>query len=66
MLQEAMGLSYSQTRQILQGYSAKGAVYAGLLEKCPAVSMVDATLVYDSTEVVIRRHEHLLQFNARG
>ena len=61
-----MGLSYSQTRQILQGYSAKGAVYAGLLEKCPAVSMVDATLVYDSTEVVIRRHEHLLQFNARG
>ena len=44
ILQGAMGLSYSQTRRILQGYSAKGAVYAGLLEKCPAVSMVDATV----------------------
>ncbi len=63
-LQEAMGLSYSQTRRILQGYSAKGAVYAGLLEKCPAMSMVDATLVDDTTEVVIRRHEHLFQFDA--
>ena len=63
-LQGAMGLSYSQTRRILQGYSSKGKVYAGLLEKCPAVSMVDATMVDDSTEVVIRRHELLFQFDA--
>jgi hypothetical protein len=64
VLQEAMGLSYSQTRRILQGYSSRGKVYAGLLEKCPAVSMVDATMVDDSTEVVIRRHELLFQFDA--
>ena len=63
-LQETMGLSYSQTRRILQGYSSKGAVYAGLLEKCPAVSMVDATLVDDTPEMVVRRHEHLFQFDA--
>ena len=66
MLQDAMGLSYSQTRRILQGYSAKGAVYAGLLEKCPAVSMVDATVIDDTSGVVIRRHEHLFQFDVRG
>ena len=59
-----MGLSYSQTRRILQGYSSRGKVYAGLLEKCPAVRMVDATMVDDSTEVVIRRHELIFQFDA--
>ena len=65
-LQETMGLSYSQTRRILQGYSSRGKVYAGLLEKCPAVSVVDATVVDDSPEMVIRRHELLFQFDARG
>ncbi|NLZ30909.1 MAG: hypothetical protein GX885_09260, partial [Methanomicrobiales archaeon] len=64
MLQEALGLSYSRTRRILQGYTSKGTVYSGLLEKCPAVSVVDATVVDTSQEVTIRRHELLFQFDA--
>ena len=36
MLQQATGLSYHQVQRILQGYTAKGTVYCGLPEKCPA------------------------------
>ncbi|MDK2974988.1 MAG: hypothetical protein PWP08_1359, partial [Methanofollis sp.] len=35
MLQEALGLSYHQTRRILHGYNNGGSSYTGLLEKCP-------------------------------
>jgi len=43
---------------------AKGTVYAGLLEKCPAVAVVDATVTDTSTEETVRRHELLFQFDA--
>lgn len=43
---------------------AKGAVYADLLEKCPAVAVVDATVTDTSTEETVRRHELLFQFDA--
>ena len=64
MLPEATGLSYHQVRRILQGYTAKGTVYAGLLEKCPALAVVDATVTDNSTEETVRRHELLFQFDA--
>jgi len=64
MLQQATGLSYHQVRRILQGYTAKGTVYCGLLEKCPAISMVDATVIDESTGTTVRRHESHFQFDA--
>ena len=59
-LQAAMGLSYQKTRRILHGYTSRGTVYAGLLEKCPAVSLFDAS-VSESTpdgSSVRRREQH--------
>jgi len=38
LLQNALGLSYHQTRRLLHGYNNSRAAYAGLLEKCPAAS----------------------------
>ncbi len=64
MLQQATGLSYHQVRRILQGYTAKGTTYCGFLEKCPALSVVDATVVNDTSGMVIRRHEAHFQFDA--
>ncbi len=64
MLQQATGLSYHQVRRILQGYTAKGTTYCGLLEKCPAVSVVDATVIDESTGTTVRRHELHFQFDA--
>jgi len=64
MLQEATGLSYHQVRRILQGYTARGTVYCGLLEKCPAIGMVDATVIDESTGTTVRRHESHFQFDA--
>ncbi|MCK9277558.1 MAG: hypothetical protein M0P22_05675, partial [Methanoculleus sp.] len=64
MLQEATGLSYHQVRRILQGYTARGMTYCGLLEKCPAISVVDATVIDESTGTTVRRHELHFQFDA--
>jgi len=64
MLQEATGLSYHQVRRILQGYTARGMTYCGLLEKCPAISVVDATVIDESTGTTVRRHESHFQFDA--
>lgn len=64
MLQQATGLSYHQVRRILQGYTARGTVYCGLLEKCPALAVVDATVIDESTGTTVRRHESHFQFDA--
>ncbi len=64
MLQQATGLSYHQVRRILQGYTTRGTVYCGLLEKCPALAVVDATVIDDSTGTTVRRHESHFQFDA--
>jgi len=64
MLQQATGLSYHQVRRILQGYTARGTTYCGLLEKCPALGVVDATVLDESTGTVVRRHELHFQFDA--
>lgn len=64
MLQQATGLSYHQVRRILQGYTARGTIYCGLLEKCPALGVVDATVIDESTGTTVRRHESHFQFDA--
>ena len=64
MLQQATGLSYHQVRRILQGYTAKDTTYCGLLEKCPALGVVDATVFDDSTGTAVRWHELHFQFDA--
>ena len=64
MLQQATGLSYHQVRRILQGYTGRGTVYCGLLEKCPALAVVDATVIDESTGTTVRRHESHFQFDA--
>jgi len=46
-LQSALGLSYYQTRRLLNGYTSRGTPYSGLLEKCPAISLYDATVTED-------------------
>lgn len=63
MLQQVTGLSYHQVRRILQGYSARGMTYCGLLEKCPAISVVDATVIDESSGTTVRRHELHFQFD---
>ncbi|WOX56778.1 hypothetical protein [Methanoculleus receptaculi] len=59
-LQEAMGLPYQKTRRILHGYTSRGTVYAGLLAKCPAVSLYDASVseTMPDGETVRRREQH--------
>jgi len=63
MLQKATGLTYYQTYRILHGYSSRGTNYAGLLEKCPAISFVDATVAEEGCGWTIRRREHHFSFD---
>ncbi|MCK8519070.1 hypothetical protein [Methanoculleus sp. 7T] len=63
-LQGALGLSYYQTRRILQGYVSRGTTYSGLLEKCPAISLYDASVTEDSgAGVTVRRREQFFTFD---
>jgi len=63
-LQQAMGLSYYQIRRIMHGYAARGMTYCGLLEKCPALSVVDATVIETIDGVTVRQHENQYFFDA--
>ncbi|QSZ67002.1 hypothetical protein RJ40_05585 [Methanofollis aquaemaris] len=63
MLQEALGLSYQQTRRILLGYESRGTTYSGLLEKCPAISYLDTMVTEDQDGRAVRRREHLFLFD---
>jgi len=63
-LQNALGLSYYQTRRLLHGYNNSRAAYAGLLEKCPAISLYDATVTEGGEYgVTVRRREQYFTFN---
>ncbi|HNQ32652.1 MAG TPA: hypothetical protein PKJ93_02630, partial [Methanoculleus sp.] len=63
-LQNALGLSYYQTRRLLQGYTSRGTPYSGLLEKCPAISLFDATVTENTDDrVTVRRREQYFTFN---
>ncbi len=43
-LQRFTGLSYNTIYRTLHGYSNKGVIHSGLLEKCPALSFTDRTI----------------------
>jgi len=45
MLQKATGLSNGSIHRLMHGYAARGSTYTGLLEKCPAISFVDRTVI---------------------
>jgi hypothetical protein len=63
-LQNALGLSYYQTRRLLHGYNNSRAAYAGLLEKCPAISIYDATVTEGGEYgVTVRRREQYFTFD---
>lgn len=64
-LQSALGLSYQKTYRLLHGYTNNRAAYAGLLEKCPAVSYIDATVTGEMLGVgeTVRRREHYFSFD---
>ncbi|MCT8338227.1 hypothetical protein FKB36_12200 [Methanoculleus sp. Afa-1] len=63
-LQAAMGLSYQKTRRLLNGYVSRGTPYSGLLEKCPAISLYDATVTEDGgCGVTVRRREQYFTFD---
>ncbi|MEI6842325.1 MAG: hypothetical protein WCK53_13745, partial [Methanomicrobiales archaeon] len=63
-LQEATNLSYQSVHRALQGYNCRGQTYSGLLDKCPAISFTDRTVVSeDDTGRSVRRRSHAYQFN---
>ena len=63
-LQSALGLSYHQTYRLLHGYTNNRTTYAGILEKCPAVSYIDTTVTAnDDGGTTVRRREHYFSFD---
>jgi len=63
-MQEKTTLSYNAIYQVLHGYKSRGLTYSGLLDKCPAISFNDRTVVMDEeTGRSVRRRTHAYQFN---
>ena len=63
-LQSVTGRSSSSIRKILHGYMSKGYSYSGLLEKCPALSYTDRTVVTNDEEgLSVRRRTTAYQFS---
>ena len=62
-LQDALGLSYHQIYRLLKGYQNNKGSYQGILDKCPAVSYIDATVAEDLYGVEVKRHEHYFSFD---
>jgi len=62
-LQDALGLSYHQTYRILHGYSNSRGSYLGILDKCPAISLIDATVVEDIEGREAKRRQHYFSFD---
>ena len=62
-LQDTLGLSYHQTYRLLHGYTNSRATYQGILDKCPAISLIDATVAEEICGVECRRREHYFSFD---
>ena len=65
-LQDALGLSYHQTYRLLHGYTNSRATYTGILDKCPAVSLIDATVAEERFGIEMKRREHYFSFDDRA
>ena len=64
-IQSLTTLSYHQVYKMMNGYISRGANYSGLLEKCPAISMVEKTISTrdDNGEGTIRRRTASFTFD---
>ncbi|MDD3091865.1 MAG: hypothetical protein PHG80_09565 [Methanoregulaceae archaeon] len=62
-LQEALGLSYHQVYRLLKGYRNGRGYYTGILDKCPAVSYIDATVAEDIYGMEVKHREHYFSFD---
>jgi len=63
-VQQVTGRSSSSIRKVLHGYVSKGYTYSGLLEKCPAISYTDRTVVSENEEgLSVRRRTTAYQFS---
>ncbi len=62
-LQDTLGLSYHQTYRLLHGYTNSKATYTGILDKCPAVSLIDATVVEELYGLELKRREQYFSFD---
>ena len=58
------GIAQRKSRRILQGYTNAKETYAGILDKCPAVSPIDATVAESLGGMEIRRHERYFSLDA--
>jgi hypothetical protein len=54
-MQQATGWSNSSIYKLLHGYMSRGVTYSGLLEKCPAISFSDRTVVCDAEGATTHR-----------
>jgi len=62
-LQDALGLSYHKVYRLLKGYQGNKGSYPGILDKCPAVSYIDATVARDLYGVEVKHREHYFTFD---
>lgn len=62
-LQEVLGLSYHQVYRLLKGYRNGRGNYTGILDKCPAVSYIDATVAEDIYGMEVKHREHYFSFD---
>jgi len=62
-LQEVLGLSYHQVYRLLKGYRNGRGSYTGILDKCPAVSYIDATVAEDIYGMEVKHREHYFSFD---
>ncbi len=65
MLQKASGLTSGNIHKCIHGHVTHGKVYSGLLEKCPAISYCDRTVVTDDETcgVSMRRRTNAYTFD---
>ncbi len=63
-VQQVTGRSSSSIRKVLHGYASKGYTYSRLLEKCPAISYTDRTVVSENQDgLSVRRRTTEYQFS---
>ncbi|MDH7492236.1 MAG: hypothetical protein QHG97_07540, partial [Methanolinea sp.] len=62
-LQEALGLSYYQAYRLLKGYRNGHGSYPGILDKCPAVSYIDAIVSEEISGREVKHREHYFSFD---
>ena len=65
MLQKLTGATNGSLHRVLHGYSSHGTVFSGLLEKCPAISFTDRTVLSEDpdTRALTRRRTNAYSFD---